>query len=191
MVRRSGTGASAQMFINGMAQVGVPAWLVTAGIASAGGAGATLLAMTLTMTVMGPFTGRRFHISYGRWFKTGGLLSAVGIGGLAVSASVAPWWISLPMLVVSGAGAGCLLTPSFQAFSATVPGKDGVGIAMYNMLRLSSFAVGGIVAAAAVDGGAPWIAFVVGAGLCLLLLTRSFPMVTATPPRVRPADSGC
>jgi MFS family permease len=188
MVRRSGTGASVQMFINGMVQVGVPAWLVTEAITSSGGAGVTLLAMTLTMTVMGPITGRRFHISYARWFKAGALLCAVGVAGLALSASVAPWWIAWPTLVITGLGAGSLLTPSFQAFSATAPGKDGVGIAMYNLCRLSSFAVGGIVAAAAVDGGAPWIAFLVGASICLLLLTRSFPSTPTAAPVTGPVD---
>ena len=190
MVRRSATGASVQMLVNGVAQIGVPAWLVTAGITSASGAGATLLAMTLTMTVMGPYTGRRFHIPYGRWFRWGALLLALGGGGLALSASVAPWWLSLPMLVVTGVGAGCLLTPSFQAFSATQPGKDGVGLAMYNMSRLSSFAFGGILAAAAVDGGVPWTAFAAGAVICLLTLTRPFPMLPGASPQARPADAG-
>lgn len=189
MVRRSSSGASVQMFINGMVQVGVPAWLVTEAITSSGGAGATLLAMTMTMTIMGPLTGRRSHISYARWFRTGALLCAVGVAGLALAASVVPWWITVPALIVAGLGAGSLLTPSFQAFSATPPGKDGVGIAMYNLCRLSSFAVGGIVAAAAVDGGLPWIAFLVGTALCLLMLTRSFPGAASTAPMARPIDA--
>ena len=189
IVRRSATGASVQMLVNGVAQIGVPAWLVTAGIASSSGAGAALLAMTLTMTVMGPYTGRRFAVPYERWFRCGSVLLAAGGIGLALSASVAPWWASLPMLVVTGIGAGCLLTPSFQAFSATEPGKDGVGLAMYNMMRLSSFAVGGILAAAAVDGGVPWTAFAAGAVICLLTLTRPFPMLPATPAQAPAADA--
>lgn len=188
IVRRSGTGASVQMFVNGMAQVGVPAWLVTEAITSSGGAGATLLAMTLTMTVMGPVTGRWIHVPYSRWLRAGALLCALGAIGLAVSSSFAPWWVAWPTLVVTGLGAGCLLTSSFQAFSGTAPGKDGVGIALYNIFRLSSFAVGGIVAAAAVDGGAPWIAFLIGAALCLLVLTRPFPATSAPPPQVAPSD---
>jgi DHA2 family methylenomycin A resistance protein-like MFS transporter len=189
MVRRSGTGASVQMLVNGLAQVGVPAWLVTAGIASSSGAGVALLAMTLTMAILGLYTGRRVDVSYARWFRVGTLLLGVGGAGLALAASVAPWWLSLPMLVVTGVGAGCLLTPSFQAFSATGPGKDGVGLAMYNMLRLSSFAVGGILAAAAVDAGAPWVAFAAGTALCLLLGTRPLPAI-ASPARSAPADAG-
>ena len=190
LVRRSGTGASVQMFITGVTQIGVPAWLVTAGLATPGGAGVVLLAMTLTMTFMGPLTGRRLDVSYARWFRMGGILLAVGGGGLALSASALPWWLSLPMLVVSGVGAGCLLTPSFQVFSATNPGKDGVGIAMYNMSRLASFAVGGIVAAAAVDGGVPWIAFAAGAGLCLLLLVPVVPSVPTPTREMTSADAG-
>ncbi len=163
------------MFVNGMAQVAVPAWLVTEAITSSSGAGAILLAMTLTMTIMGPVTGRGAHVPFGTWFKVGVLLCALGAGGLALSASIAPWWLTLPALVVLGVGAGCLLTPSFQAFSSTVPGKDGVGLAMYNLCRLSSFAVGGIVGAAAVDIGAAWLGFVVAAAICLTLLTLPFP----------------
>jgi DHA2 family methylenomycin A resistance protein-like MFS transporter len=190
IVRRSGTGAFVQMFINGLAQIGVPAWLVTAGLTSSGGAGATLLAMTVTMAAMGLFTGRRFGVSYERWFKLGGWLLALGVGGLALSSSVAPWWLSIPMLVIAGVGAGCLLTPSFQAFSLTDPGKDGVGIAMYNIVRLTSFAVGGIVAAAAVDRRTPWIAFAVGAVLSALLVARTSPALTASSPVIEPADAG-
>jgi MFS family permease len=178
MVRRSTAGASVQMFVNGMAQVAVPAWLVTEAITSSTGAGATLLAMTLTMTVMGPITGSRSDIPYARWFKTGLLLCAVGAVGLAIGASVVPWWWALPALVVTGLGAGSLLTPSFQSFSQTLPGKDGVGLAMYNICRLSSFAVGGIVGAAAVDADAAWAGFVIASVVCLVLVTRTFPKVS-------------
>lgn len=180
MVRRSATGASVQMFVNGMVQVGVPAWLVTEAITSSSGAGVTLLAMTLTMTVMGPLTGRRSHIEYGRWFRAGAALCAMGVLALAVSAGIGPWWITYPSLVITGVGAGSLLTPSFQAFSRTIPGRDGVGIAMYNLCRLSSFAVGGIVGATAVDGGMPAIAFLIAATLCGLMLTRPFPRPAMT-----------
>ena len=182
MVRRSTAGASVQMFVNGMAQVAVPAWLVTEAITSSGGAGATLLAMTLAMTVMGPFTGSRSDIHYVRWFKGGLLLCAVGAAGLAIGASVVPWWLALPALVVTGIGAGSLLTPSFQAFSQTVPGKDGVGLAMYNICRLSSFAVGGIVGAAAVDADATWVGFAIASVVCLALVTRTFPDVAMAHP---------
>ena len=174
MVRRSAMGASIQMFVNGIAQVAVPAWLVTEAITSSGGAGAMLLAMTLTMTVMGPITGRGAHVSYRRWFRAGALLCAGGAAGLAASTSALPTWTMLPALVITGVGAGCLLTPSFQAFSGTVPGKDGVGLALYNLCRLSAFAVGGIVGAAAVDARVPAVGFAFAALLCLLLVTRSF-----------------
>lgn len=182
MVRRSSTGASVQMFINGMVQVGVPAWLVTEAIFSSSGAGLTLIAMTLTMTVMGPVTGRRSHIDYGRWFKAGAKLCALGALALALASGPGPWWLIYPALVITGVGAGALLTPSFQAFSATIPGRDGVGIAMYNLCRLSSFAVGGIVGAAAVDGGRTAIAFLIAAALCALMLTRSFPRAGTSQP---------
>lgn len=177
MVRRSTAGASVQMFVNGMAQVAVPAWLMTEAIASSGGAGATLLAMTLTMTVMGPLTGRRSDIPYSWWFKAGLLLCAVGAVGLAIGASVVLWWSVLPALVIIGLGAGSLLTPSFQAFSQTTPGRDGVGLAMYNICRLSSFAVGGIVGAAAVDADAAWAGFVIASIVCLVVVTRTFPKI--------------
>jgi MFS transporter, DHA2 family, methylenomycin A resistance protein len=174
MVRRSSAGASVQMFVNGIAQVAVPAWLVTEAITSSGGAGAVLLAMTLTMTIMGPITGRTAHVSYRRWFRTGALLCAAGAVGLAAATSAVSPWTMVLALVITGVGAGCLLTPSFQAFSGTAPGVDGVGLALYNLCRLSAFAVGGIVGAAAVDAQVPALGFLFAALLCLLMLTRSF-----------------
>jgi MFS family permease len=133
--------------------------------------------MTLTMTVMGPVTGSRSDVPYARWFRTGLLLCALGAVGLAIGASVVPWWLAVPALVVTGVGNGSLLTPSFQAFSQTPPGKDGVGLAMYNVCRLSSFAVGGIVGAAAVQADAAWVGFVIASVVCLVLVTRTFPKV--------------
>ena len=189
VVRRSAVGGSVQMFVNGMVQVGVPAWLVTENITSSGGAGLTLIAMTLTMMVMGPVTGRRSHIAYARWFRAGAMLCAAGVVILALSSGTGPWWLAWPALVVTGLGAGCLLTSSFHAFSGTVAGKEGVGIAMYNMCRLSSFAVGGIVGAAAVDAGRPWVAFAIAAVVCGLMLTRSFPHSPARDPSVLPVDA--
>jgi hypothetical protein len=137
-------------------------------------AGALLLAMTLTMTVMGPFTGRRSHVPYASWFRIGSLLCALGAAGLAASEAIAPWGLVVPSLIAAGVGSGCLLTPSFYAFSDTGPGRDGVGLALYNVARLSAFAAGGILGAAAVDSGAPWTGFAASALLCVLVMSLTF-----------------
>ena len=48
---------------------------------------------------------------------------------------------------------------------------------MYNVCRLSSFAVGGIVGAAAVEADAAWVGFAIASVVCLVLVTRTFPKV--------------
>ena len=173
LVRRSSTGASLQMFANGIAQVTVPAWLVITSTTSAGVAGTVLLMMTLTMSVMGPLTGARSHIPYRRWFGAGLVGCAAGMFGLALASGPGDWWIALPALVVTGLGAGSLLTPSFNTFSGTIAGAEGVGIAMYNVLRLSFFAIGGLIGAAAVGTGNTWAAFFTGGVICLLAAARA------------------
>ena len=173
LVRRSSTGASMQMFANGLVQVTVPAWLISTSTTSAGIAGVVLLAMTVTMTVMGPFTGSRSYIPYSHWFHYGLILCAAGLFGLAWASGPGPWWIAFPLLLVTGLGAGSLLTPSFNTFTGTIAGGEGVGIAMYNVLRLSFFAIGGLVGAAAVGTGYTWAAFLTGGILCLLIAARA------------------
>jgi MFS family permease len=173
-----------QMFANGLVQVTVPAWLITTSTTSAGVAGVVLLAMTVTMTVMGPFTGARSHIPYLRWFRYGLILCAAGLFGLAWASGPGPWWIAFPLLFVTGLGAGSLLTPSFNTFTGTVAGGEGVGIAMYNVLRLSFFAIGGLVGAAAVGTGHTWTAFLAAGTLCLLIAVRSAP-AERLPPTIR------
>ena len=101
--------------------------------------------MTITMKVMGPFTGARSYVPYFRWFRSGLILCAGGLIGLAWASGPGPWWIGLPLLVVTGLGAGSLLTPSFNTFTDTVAGGEGVSIAMYSVLRLSFFAIGGLL----------------------------------------------
>ena len=165
-VRRTASGAGLQMLVNGMVQVTVPAWLVVSGLLSAGPAAIVLMAMTLTMAVMGPVTGRAAAVPYDRWFRAGLLACAAGVGLLAVAAGPGPWWLTPAALVVVGVGAGCLLSPSLTAFSHTDAGANTVGLSMFNMLRLSSFAIGGLIGGAALDHGAPWVAFAFAALAC-------------------------
>ena len=165
-VRRTSTGAGLQMVVNGMVQVTVPAWLVVSGLLSSGQAALVLMAMTLTMAGMGPVTGRAAAVPYGRWFRAGLLTCAAGVAALAVAAGPGPWWITPVALVVVGVGAGCLLSPSLTAFSHTDAGGNTVGLSMFNMLRLSSFAVGGLIGGAALDHGSPWTAFCAAAAAC-------------------------
>lgn len=165
-VRRTSTGAALQMIANGMVQVGVPAWLIASGVLSAGPAGATLMAMTLTMAAMGPITGRAARVAYDRWYRVGLVGCAAGLG-LVAAATSWRWWVVLPGLVILGVGAGALLSPSLTAFSHTVAGENALGLAVFNVARLGSFAVGGLAGAAALDLGSPWVAFAVAGVVCL------------------------
>lgn len=165
-VRRTLTGAGLQMIVNGMAQVTVPAWLVVAGLLSAGPAALVLMAMTLTMAVMGPLTGRAVRVPYPRFLGAGLLACAAGTAMLALAVGAGPWWLAVPALLVVGLGAGCLLSPSLTTFSHTEAGGNTVGLSMFNMLRLSAFAVGGLVGGTALDHSAPWAAFALASVLC-------------------------
>jgi len=164
-VRWTTVGATLQMIANGMVQVAVPAWLIVTGILTAGSAGALLMAMTLTMAVMGPVTGRITGVPYRRWLRSGLLLSALGLGGV-VAAELLAWWLMLPSLLVLGVGAGALLTPSLTTFSHSIAGENVLGLSVFNVLRLGSFAVGGLAGAAALDLGEPWVAFAAAGIVC-------------------------
>lgn len=181
-VRRSSTGAGLQMVSNGMVQITVPAWLITIGVLTAGAAGAVLMAMTLTMAAMGPISGRATGVSFERWFTWGLVGCAVGLGTLVVA--VLWWWgLALAGLVALGLGAGALLSPSLTAFSHTVAGENMLGLAVFNVLRLSSFAVGGLIGASALDLGEVWVAFAVAAAVCLAAAFRM-----SKPSSARPAS---
>lgn len=160
--RLASLGAGLQMIANGLVQVTVPAWLIVSGILTGAQAGAVLMAMTLTMAAMGLLTGGRHDVAYRRWFSWGVGGCVVGLALLAVASLVA-WWITVPALVVLGLGAGALLSPSLTGFSHTPAGHNAVGLAVFNTLRLGSFAVGGLIGGTLLDAGLPWLAFTVAA----------------------------
>ena len=166
MVRRSSLGATLQMVANGLVQVAVPAWLIVDGHLGAGAAAAILMGMTLTMAAMGPITGRRGSVPYSSRLWRGLSGCAAGLVGLGAAAIAGPWWLSAPSLVVLGLGAGSLLSPSLTAFSRTEAGDNAVGLSIFNVLRLGSFGIGGMVGGTAVDLGAPGAAFLAIALLC-------------------------
>jgi BCD family chlorophyll transporter-like MFS transporter len=157
-VRRSSLGATLQMVANGLVQVAVPSWLIVSGVLGAGGAAIVLMGMTLTMAAMGPITGRR-SVDYPERLRRGLSGCAAGLVGLAIAADAGPWWLAIPALVVLGLGAGSLLSPSLTAFSDTVAGRSTVALSLFNLARLGSFGVGGLVGGAAVDAGRPGAAF--------------------------------
>lgn len=167
MVRRTTGGAALQMIANGMVQVAVPAWLIATGVLSDGPAGAVLMTMTLTMAAMGPVTSRAGGVAYDRWFRWGLIACAVGLG-LVAGALATIWWIAIPGLLMLGLGAGALLSPSLTVFSHSVAGENALGLAVFNVVRLSSFGVGGLAGAAAFDVGEPWVAFAAAAAVCAL-----------------------
>lgn len=165
-VRRSSLGATLQMIANGLVQVGVPAWLIVSGVLGAGGAAAILMGMTLTMAAMGPITGRRGSVSYPSRLRRGLAGCAVGLVGLGVAAATGPWWLAAPALVVLGLGAGSLLSPSLTAFSRTTAGESTIALSLFNLARLGSFGLGGLLGGAFVDAGMPGTAFLAVAVLC-------------------------
>jgi MFS family permease len=171
-VRRSSLGATLQMVANGLVQVGVPAWLIVNGLLGAGQAAAILMGMTLTMAAMGPVTGRRAAVSYPSRLRRGLTGCAAGLLGLAVAAVAGPWWLASPSLVVLGLGAGSLLSPSLTAFSQTEAGASTVGLSLFNLARLGSFGIGGLLGGASVDTGMPGAAFLVVAVVCGVAAAR-------------------
>jgi MFS family permease len=171
-VRRSSLGATLQMVANGLVQVGVPAWLIVNGLLGAGQAAAILMGMTLTMAAMGPITGRRATVSYPSRLRRGLVGCAAGLLGLAVAAVAGPWWLASPSLVVLGLGAGFLLSPSLTAFSQTEAGASTVALSLFNLARLGSFGIGGLLGGASVDAGVPEAAFLVVAVLCGVAAAR-------------------
>jgi BCD family chlorophyll transporter-like MFS transporter len=164
-VRRSSLGATLQMVANGLVQVAVPAWLIVSGVLGAGGAAIMLMGMTLTMAAMGPITGRR-PVGYPHRLRRGLAGCAAGLVGLAIAAGAGPWWIAAPALVVLGLGAGWLLSPSLTAFSNTAAGSSTVALSLFNLARLGSFGLGGLLGGAAVDAGRPGLAFLIVALVC-------------------------
>ena len=171
-VRRSSLGATLQMVANGLVQVGVPAWLIVNGLLGAGQAAAILMGMTLTMAAMGPITGRRAMVSYPSRLRRGLMGCAAGLLGLAVAAGPGPWWLASPSLVVLGLGAGSLLSPSLTAFSRTEAGTSTVALSLFNLARLGSFGIGGLLGGASIDAGVPGAAFVAVAVLCGVAAAR-------------------
>lgn len=171
-VRRSSLGATLQMVANGLVQVGVPAWLIGNGVLGAGEAAAILMGMTLTMAAMGPITGRRASVSYPSRLRRGLVGCAAGLLGLAAAAVTGPWWLASPSLVVLGLGAGSLLSPSLTAFSQTEAGASTVALSLFNLARLGSFGIGGLLGGASVDAGVPGAAFLAVAVLCGVAATR-------------------
>ncbi|HZB78822.1 MAG TPA: MFS transporter [Actinomycetota bacterium] len=165
-VRRSSLGATLQMVANGVVQVAVPAWLIVSGVLGAGGAAALLMGMTLTMAAMGPVTGRRGSVSYPSRLRRGLAGCALGLVGLAVAAATGPWWLAAPALVVLGLGAGSLLSPSLTAFSRTTAGESTIALSLFNLARLGSFGLGGLLGGAFVDAGEPGTAFLAVAIVC-------------------------
>ena len=166
LVRRSSTGATLQMVANGLIQVGVPAWLIVEGHVGAGGAAVLLLGMTLPMASMGPITGRRPAVAFDDRLRRGLVGCGVGLGALGIAASVGPWWVVGPGLLVVGFGAGSLLAPSLTAFSRSRAGTDTVALSLYNLARLGAFGIGGLLGGVTVDAGAPGTAFLTIAAIC-------------------------
>ena len=165
-VRRSALGATLQMVANGLVQVAVPAWLILNGFLPASGAAAMLMAMTVTMAAMGPITGRRGAVTYESRLRRGLLGCSVGLVGVAIAAWSGPWWLAAPALVVLGLGAGSLLSPSLTSFSRTEVGGNTVALSLFNLSRLGSFGLGGLLGGAALDADAPAAAFLGVAALC-------------------------
>jgi hypothetical protein len=154
------------MIANGLVQVAVPAWLILHGHVAAAGAAAMLMGMTVTMAAMGPITGRRGSVSYASRLRRGSLGCSVGLLGVGIAAWSGPWWLAAPALVVLGLGAGLLLSPSLTSFSRTRAGRSTVALSLFNLSRLGSFGLGGLLGGAALDAGVPAAAFLGVAALC-------------------------
>jgi hypothetical protein len=65
-----------------------------------------------------------------------------------------------------------LLSPSLTAFSQTEAGTSTVALSLFNLARLGSFGIGGLLGGASVDAEVPGAAFLVVAVLCGVAATR-------------------
>lgn len=166
-VRRPALSGGLQMFVNGMCQVAVPVWLVSSIGLDQGAAGVALIAMTGTMALAAPFVGRRVDVPFETWVVIGFATVAVGLTAASAAMAQEVWTWLIPSLVVIGAGSACLLTTSFHAFSRTEAGSEGVGLAIYNVMRLGAFALGGLAGVAAIEAGASGVSFIAAAALCV------------------------
>lgn len=74
--------------------------------------------------------------------------------------------------MVLGLGAGSLLSPSLTAFSQTEAGRGTVALSLFNLARLGSFGIGGLLGGASVEAGVPGPAFLPVAVLCAVAAAR-------------------
>jgi MFS family permease len=115
---------------------------------SAAEAGFTGMVMALAMVVATPVSGRLSAVLTARTLTaTGGVLSVVGLVGLALSPATAPLPLTMGWLVLVGAGIGIFTTPNTAAIMRGVPAaRRTVANAVRSMLYNSAAALGTSVA---------------------------------------------
>jgi MFS family permease len=141
-------------------------------------AGLTSLPLTLALTALAPFAGRLTDRFGGKFVLfTGLLVYAVGIGGVALAASVHATSLTFaPVLLVAGLGMGMIFAPlATMAMRAAPPKLAGAASGVLNTGRQFGATLG-----AAVSGA------VLSAALASAVRVRAADAAQTLPPAVRP-----
>ncbi|MDO3401478.1 MFS transporter [Mycolicibacterium neoaurum] len=154
---RSTLGAFAFMFSLGATLLAVPLYVVARGY-SGSVAGMVLLAIPVSMVVLGPVVGRYLdRLGARRVLRTG--LSLLIVGQALLAAAVATDLIErsygLPgftaILVVIGIGTAFVQTPAATGATRSPAGAQGTGLGLFNLVRFGGSAM-----------GAAWVAIALG-----------------------------
>ncbi|WP_141868821.1 MFS transporter [Arthrobacter sp. SLBN-53] len=154
---RSTLGAFAFMFSLGATLLAVPLYVVARGY-SGSVAGMVLLAIPVSMVVLGPVVGRYLdRLGARRVLRTG--LSLLIVGQVLLAAAVAADLIERPyglpgfaaILVVIGIGTAFVQTPAATGATRSPAGAQGTGLGLFNLVRFGGSAM-----------GAAWVAIALG-----------------------------
>lgn len=181
---RSTLAAFALMFSLGATLLAVPLYLVNGG-RSGSVAGLVLLAIPVSMTVLGPLVGRYLdRLGPRRVLRTGLCLLITGQLGLAVAVTTGLAGRGhglaglVAILVLVGVGIAGVQTPAATGATRSPAGAQGTGLGLYNLIRFSGSAMGAawvaIALAAGGTSGGFVLAFSVVAGVGVLGLAGSF-----------------
>ncbi|MEH3136643.1 MAG: MFS transporter [Mycolicibacterium neoaurum] len=154
---RSTLGAFAFMFSLGATLLAVPLYVVARGH-SGSVAGMVLLAIPVSMVVLGPVVGRYLdRLGARRVLRTGLGVLIVGqaLLAVAVAADLIERSYGLPgftaILVVIGIGTAFVQTPAATGATRSPAGAQGTGLGLFNLVRFGGSAM-----------GAAWVAIALG-----------------------------
>ncbi|WP_169809270.1 MFS transporter [Actinomadura chibensis] len=141
---RSCLSVLAQMFCLGATLLAVPVYLTTERDATTLAAGAVLLSLPVTMSVLGPVTGVLMERLSPRAVLRGGLAVLVAgqalVGCVIAASGTVPWLLAA--LALTGAGVAFVQTPAATGATRSRAGRRGAGLGLFNLLRFGGSALG-------------------------------------------------